>query len=94
MDYPGFDLRSERPGEERGIDVKGRVGTDAIESTADEWARACNLRGRYWLSAVFDCGSARPQLFRVQDPFGQLLARAQAGVLINNGGIVRCADSG
>ena len=93
MDYPGFDLLSERPGEERGIEVKGRVGTDAIELTANEWARACNLRGRYWLYAVFDCGSARPRLFRVQDPFGQLLARAQGGVLINYGDIVRCADN-
>ncbi len=85
---------SERPGKERGIKVKGRVGTDAIESTANERARACNLRGRYWVSAVLDCGSAQPRLFRVQDPFRQLLARVQGGVLINYGDIVRCADTG
>ncbi|MBN2887299.1 MAG: DUF3883 domain-containing protein [Chromatiaceae bacterium] len=59
-DYPGFDLLSRRPGDERGIEVKGRVGTGEIELTENEWARACNLRNRYWLYAVFDCGSAQP----------------------------------
>ncbi|WP_295450143.1 DUF3883 domain-containing protein [uncultured Thiodictyon sp.] len=93
MDHPGFDLLSERPGEERGIEVKGRVGTDAVELTANEWARACNLRGRYWLYAVFDCGTGRPRLLRVQDPFGRLVSRNQGGVLINYGDIVRCAAS-
>uniref|UniRef100_UPI00260071F5 helicase-related protein n=1 Tax=uncultured Thiodictyon sp. TaxID=1846217 RepID=UPI00260071F5 len=88
MEYPGFDLLSERPGEERGIEVKGRVGTDAVELTANEWARACNLRGRYWLYAVFDCGTGRPRLLRVQDPFGRLVSRNQGGVLINYGDIV------
>lgn len=48
-DYPGFDLFSKRSGEERGIEVKGRVGTGAIELTENEWARAINERERYWL---------------------------------------------
>ncbi|MDX9995076.1 MAG: DUF3883 domain-containing protein [Rhodocyclaceae bacterium] len=59
-DYPGFDLFSRRGNgdalEERGIEVKGRVGVGEIELTENEWARACNLRDKYWLYAVFDCG--------------------------------------
>ncbi len=90
-DHPGFDLLSKRLGEERGIEVKGRVGTSAIELTDNEWARACTLRDRYWLYAVFDCGTPSPRLFRVQDPFGSLVATARGTVAINYGDIVRWA---
>ncbi|MDR2030997.1 MAG: DUF3883 domain-containing protein, partial [Azoarcus sp.] len=79
-DYPGFDLFSkQRNGdvlEERGIEVKGRVGIGEIELTENEWARACNLREKYWLYVVFDCGGNQPRLFRVQDPFANLIAKA------------------
>ena len=81
-DYPGFDLLSKRPGEERGIEVKGRVGVGEIELTENEWARACILRERYWLYAVFDCGGAQPRLLRVQDPFAKLIAKARGSVVI------------
>jgi hypothetical protein len=81
-DYPGFDLLSKRRGEERGIEVKGRVGTSEIELTENEWAKACNLRERYWLYVVFDCGTASPRLFRVQDPFANLIAKAKGGIII------------
>ena len=47
-----FDLFSKRNIggvlEERGIEVKGRVGVGEIELTENEWARACNLRDKYW----------------------------------------------
>ena len=92
-DYPGFDLFSRRNTgdvlEERGIEVKGRVGVGEIELTENEWARACNLRDKYWLYAVFDCGGNQPRLFRVQDPFANLIAKARGSVVIGYGDIVR-----
>ena len=85
-DHPGFDLLSKRVDgdevEERGIEVKGRAGIGEIELTENEWARAYNLRDKYWLYAVFDCGGAQPRLFRVQDPFARLIAKARGGVVI------------
>ncbi len=91
-DYPGFDLFSRRAHEERGIEVKGRVGVSEIELTENEWARACNLREKYWLYAVFDCGSSTPQLLRVQDPFAKLIAKARGGVVIAYGDIAASAE--
>jgi len=74
--HPGFDLLSTRPGQEsRGIEVKGRAATTEVEIYDNEWAKACNMRGRYWLYVVYDCVTPKPRLVRVQDPFGKLLAR-------------------
>ncbi|AUB82576.1 helicase-related protein [Candidatus Thiodictyon syntrophicum] len=92
-DYPGFDLFSKRPGDERGIEVKGRVGTGEIEMTENEWAKACNLRGRYWLYVVFDCGTPQPRLLRVQDPFQKLIANAKGTVVLGYGDIARVAEA-
>ena len=73
-DWPGFDLRSRREGREpRDIEVKGRAGTEGVEMSGNEWARACNLRESYWLYVVFDCATPRPRLVRVRDPFAKLL---------------------
>lgn len=91
-DYPGFDLHSRLGHEERGIEVKGRVGTSDIELTENEWARACNLGDRYWLYVVFDCGSATPRLYRVRNPFAQLIAKAKGSVTIGFGPIAQCAE--
>jgi len=75
-DNPGFDILSIRPdGRQRCIEVKGCVGAGEIEVTANEWARACNLREDYWLYVVYHCGTPTPQLVRVQDPFATLLVR-------------------
>jgi len=75
-DYPGFDVLSIRPGNERRcIEVKGRAGTGEIEVTDNEWARACNLRADYWLYAVYHCATPTPNIIRVQDPFEKLLVR-------------------
>ena len=74
-DWPGFDLRSRRPAEERAIEVKGRARSGNVEVTENEWAKACNLRNDYWLYVVFDCATPYPRLVRVQDPFGKLLMR-------------------
>ena len=82
-DWPGFDLLSRRPPtgdgprEELAIEVKGRRGRGTIELKDNEWAGACNLRGKYWLYVVFDCATPHPRLVRVRDPFGKLLAKTR-----------------
>jgi hypothetical protein len=92
-DWPGFDVRSIRPGgEERAIEVKGRARTGGVEVSENEWAKACNLRDRYWLYVVFDCGMPRPRLVRVQDPFGRLLARAKGSMLISDSEILSASE--
>ncbi|MBM4081893.1 MAG: DUF3883 domain-containing protein [Planctomycetes bacterium] len=77
--------------EKRAIEVKGRAGTSDIEVTANEWAKACNMRQGYWLYAVYDCATPNPRLVRVQDPFGNLLAKAKGSVLISAGQIAEAA---
>ena len=82
-DWPGFDLKSRYPAgadgsvEERAIEVKGRAGSGDVHISDNEWARACNLRGDYWLYVVFDCATPRPRLVRVRDPFAKLLVRSR-----------------
>jgi len=91
-DNPGFDLLATRPsGEKRCIEVKGRAGTGEVEVSDNEWSRACNLRERYWLYAVYDCATPKPQLVRVQDPFMRLLAKAKGSVLIGAKQILEAA---
>src|SRR5690606_30174742 len=91
-DYPGFDVFSRRSDHERAIEVKGRVETGDVELTENEWAKAINLRGRYWLYVVMNCGSSSPRLFRVQDPFGRLLARAKGSVVLSAAAIREVAE--
>ena len=79
---PGFDLLSVRSTGRRSIEVKGRAAGGDVEVTANEWAKACNLRNNYWLYAVYDCATPSPRLVRVQDPFGALLAKAKGSMLI------------
>ena len=82
-DWPGFDLLSRRPptadspSEELAIEVKGRRGYGGIELKDNEWANACNLRGKYWLYVVYDCATPHPRLVRVRDPFGKLLVKTR-----------------
>ena len=91
-DNPGFDLLSIRPGNERrAIEVKGRAGTGEIEVSANEWAKACNMRQAYWLYAVYDCATPNPRLVRVQDPFGSLLVKAKGSMLISSAEIAAAA---
>jgi len=83
-DNPGFDLLSVRDGnEKRAIEVKGRAAMGDVEVSANEWAKACNMRDGYWLYVVYDCATPNPRLVRVQDPFGNLLAKAKGSVLIS-----------
>ena len=74
-DWPGFDLLSRgSDGEVRSIEVKGRAGRAAVRMELNEWKQACNLGERYWLYVVYGCATPTPQLYRVQDPFRNLLA--------------------
>lgn len=102
-DRPGFDLLSRRVVrsetaadtfhfEEGAIEVKGRAGVGDVELTENEWARACNLREKYWLYVVYDCATPRPRLLRVQDPFGKLLARSKGGVVIDKATVFAAAE--
>jgi hypothetical protein len=82
-DNPGFDLLSIRPGNEKhAIEVKGRAEMGDVEVSANEWAKACNMRDGYWLYAVYGCATPSPRLIRVQDPFGKLLAKSKGSILI------------
>jgi superfamily II DNA or RNA helicase/DNA-binding XRE family transcriptional regulator len=94
LDWPGFDLLSIRKsGEERAIEVKGRAQVGDIEISENEWAKACNLRDRYWLYVVYNCASAYPKLVRVQDPFGKLLVRAKGGMIIEEREILEAGET-
>jgi hypothetical protein len=63
-----------------------------VKVSANEWAKACNLRDRYWLYVVFSCATPQPRFVRVRDPFGRLLARAKGSVLIQAGQIISAAE--
>ena len=93
-DNPGFDILSLRPdGEKRCIEVKGRAETGDVEISANEWAKACNIRQAYWLYAVYNCATPTPRLVRVQDPFGNLLAKAKGSVLVSQVQIVEAGEA-
>ena len=90
----GFDLQSRHPnGEVRYIEVKGRTGVTSVELTANEWRQAANHRDRYWLYVVYDCDT-EPRLYRCQDPFGNLIAKATGSMRINASDILTKSDSG
>lgn len=83
--HPGYDLLSDYPdGSKHCIEVKGRAAMGEVELSENEWSKSCILRGSYWLYAVYECGSSAPQLYRVQDPFGKLIAKATGSVRIDH----------
>jgi hypothetical protein len=90
--WPGFDLLAvEADGTRRAIEVKGRVGTGAVELSANEYGKACTLQDRYWLYVVFDCEKEYPRLVRVQNPFEKLVSRPRGSVLIESRAILEAA---
>ncbi|MGQ0536805.1 MAG: helicase-related protein [Methanobacteriota archaeon] len=93
-EYPGFDLLSKLKALERAIEVKGRAMIGDVELSENEWAKACNLRGRYWLYVVYDCGSPHPRLLRVQDPFTRLITTPRGGVIIDEKAVFETAEVG
>ncbi len=94
IDYPGFDLISDRPtGARLNIEVKGRATRGEVILSENEWVKACNLRADYWLYVVFDCASSKPWVLRVNDPFGKLFARTKS-VVIDAREILAAAEQG
>jgi len=91
-EYPGFDLLAQYETRQHAIEVKGRAESGDIELTENEWAKAANLRSRYWLYVVFDCATVRPELHRIQDPFGKLVAKAKGKLTIAAADIVRLGN--
>ena len=59
-----------------------RAETGGIEVSANKRAKACNLRHGYWLYTVYSYATPTPRLVRVQEQFGNLLARAKGSVLV------------
>ena len=92
-DAPGFDLLSHRaPTHARCIEVKGRAGSGDVFLTDNEWAKAANLRDRYWLYVVLGCASAGPALLRVQDPFARLTGTQKGGLTLRLGDLRAVAE--
>lgn len=73
--------------------VKGRVGIGDVELTENEWSKAYNLRERYWLYVVYDCGTPHPRLLRVRDPFTRLLVRAKGDVVVDEASVFSAAEA-
>ena len=94
--WPGFDLLARLEGEVRNIEVKGRVDRSAVQLESNEWKQACHLGESYWLYVVFDCGTPRPRLYRIQDPFKRLFAseKYKGFFTVSVGEITRVAEDG
>jgi hypothetical protein len=60
--------------------------------TDNEWARAANLRDRYWLYVVHGCASAGPGLLRIQDPFARLTGTQKGGLTLRLGDLRAFAE--
>ena len=80
-DDVGYDLESyDKEGILlRAIEVKGKTSDHDGEITPNEWKVAERLRDDYWLYVVDDAID-NPRLFKVQDPFGKIKAKADYGI--------------
>ncbi len=68
----GYDLHSTGPeGQVRYVEVKGRAGVGAVELSENEWLKAEQLGGDYWLYIVTGA-LTDPALYLVQDPARRL----------------------
>ncbi len=75
----GFDIRAHRVRdaatgevEVKRVEVKGRLGGQAVRLTTNEWYKAQQLAETYWLYIVWDPLGKEPQLVRVQNPAEKL----------------------
>ena len=92
-EHPGYDLLSRRPdGEVRLIEVKGRARIGDVELSENEWIKACTHQEDYWLYVVYNCGSPKPQLWRVHNPFFRLVARVKGDVVVDESQILKAAE--
>ena len=60
--------------------------------SANEWANDCNMRQSYWIYAFYNCATPNPRFVRVQDPFGNPLAKAKGRVLVSQFQIVGAGE--
>lgn len=94
LEKTGYDLLSRRPGgEERCIEVKGRRAIGDIQLSENEWAKAANLRDKYWLYVVYDCAALNPRLLRIRDPFLKLIVKARGGVIVGEQAVFQEAEA-
>jgi hypothetical protein len=92
-DWPGYDLLSTHPDTGRvGIEVKGRARVGKIVLHENEWQSAITHRADYWLYVVFDCGTAQPRLYRIQDPFDTIKGQPIGGVILQSTEILNAAS--
>ncbi|MBI4639225.1 MAG: DUF3883 domain-containing protein, partial [Candidatus Tectomicrobia bacterium] len=75
----GFDIRAHRVRDEatgevevRRIEVKGRIRSQAIRLTTNEWYKAQQLAETYWLYVVWDPLRKEPEVVRIQNPAAAL----------------------
>jgi hypothetical protein len=79
----GFDLKVTRAdGTMRYVEVKGRSGEGSVEMTVNEYIQAGNHRDKYWLYVVYNCDTV-PSLYRIFNPFDQLVMEQTGAVRIN-----------
>ena len=76
--------------------MKGRTGIGDVESTENEWPKACNQRGRYWLYVVGDCAAPCPfpGYCGSTTLFGKLAVKATRGVRIDEAANFDVAEGG
>lgn len=71
LEFRGYDILSQAPGETRHIEVKGFQTTGELQLTLHEWQMAQRLGERYWVYAVENALTG-PQLTRIQNPAEKL----------------------
>jgi hypothetical protein len=68
----GYDMVSYGPaGQVRYVEVKGRAGVGDVELSQNEWLKAQQLGGDYWLYVISNALTA-PDLQRIQNPTQRL----------------------
>ncbi len=63
--------------------VACRAETGFSKLSANDWAKACDICQGCCLFSVYNCATPNPRLVHVQDPFGNLLAKAKGSILIS-----------
>jgi len=78
-DNLGYDVRSLDPqsGATRYIEVKARAGVGRVALTQNEWFTAQRLGDDYYLYAVMNAASDRPDLYVVRNPAARLQPEEQ-----------------
>ena len=76
----GFDIRSTGAEETRYIEVKARAEEGEVALTPNEWLKAKNLKGQYWLYVVANAAS-NPTLYIINNPAENLTPQEKIEVV-------------